>query len=444
MNQLDFFYILSDLTLEEVFTAYYDCRRKKRKSRSAIRFELNYEHNLYTLWQDTLNHRYQTTGSSVFIVARPVKREVFAATFRDRIVHHLVMMRLNHIFETIFCDYSFSCRKGKGTLIAVRNMQEAVQSCINNNKECYVLRLDIQGYFFNINKEILRTKLHQVVNQHNSLTNKQNILYLLDVILEKNPIDGCLFHSPKKAWNDLPHSKSLFHSEKNCGLPIGNLTSQVFANLYLNDFDHYVCSLDKDLYYGRYVDDMVLIHPDREFLLHVRDLIRDYLKTKLGLTLHPKKISLQHYTKGFLFVGAYIKPGCIYPSKRFQKSFYRKINEINKRWQALKENELDKKLIDNTLSSINSYFGFLKYYNAWRVKLKAWNMLDERIRTCFVTDENLNKITLKPEIKKELILIYRRKLTPPMRRTKLQKRLKELDSGFSCEMGINHQINIKK
>ncbi len=420
MEQTDFFNLLPDLTLEEVFQAYYECRQKKRGTRSALRFEMHYEHNLHNLWQDIVQRRYHITPSSTFIVTSPVMREIFAATFKDRIVHHLVIGRLLGIFENLFIDYSYSCRSGKGTLYAVRSVEKMMKECsMYYTQDCYVLRLDIQGYFFHINKRILKEKLHKIVNEKYFATNRGAILYLLDEILANNPVSQCRFHSPKKMWQDLPKSKSLFFSKKDCGLPIGNLTSQIFANLYLNDFDHYVSEMDKDLYYGRYVDDMILIHPSREFLLKAKDDIENYLETNLDLKLHPKKISLQHYKKGFLFVGAYIKPNRIYPGKRLQKSFYKRMQALNKRWETQPENKYDKKLVLETLSSINSYFGLLKHYDAWRVKLKGWNMLSQRIRNMFSADMDFKKVTLNADIRKKILEDSRRLLRPAWAKRKI-------------------------
>ncbi len=411
MEQIDFFDLLPDLTLEDVFQAYYECRRKKRGTFSALRFEMNCEHNLYCLWQDILNHRYQIKSSAAFIVQKPVMREVFAASFRDRIVHHLVIGRLNNVFERLFNDYSFSCRAGKGTLYAVRTINQMLKECSSYyTQDCYVMRLDIQGYFFHINKDILWQQVQNIINTHYHNSNKEIILYLLSEILKNNPIHDCHLETPIESWEGLPKSKSLFYSAKNCGLPIGNLTSQVLANLYLTEFDHYVCSLDNNLFYGRYVDDMVLIHQDQMFLMQVKENIQRFLSEKLGLTLHPKKTTIRHYKQGFLFVGSYIQPGRIYPGKRLQKAFYKCIEELNKQWENIPEKEINIPLIQNTLSRINSYLGLLKYLNAWRIKLKGWNRLSQRIRNVYTINRTLTRIKIRPEIKQKIAAASRKEL----------------------------------
>ena len=410
MEQINFYELLVDLTLEEVFEAYFDCRKNKRRTISALRFELDYEHHLIELWQDITSKRYQIRPSSTFIVTYPVRREVFAAAFRDRIVHHLIINRLMHIFEGLFIRHSYSCRVGKGTLDGIRCVSDMLKQCSDNYQtNAYILRLDIQGFFFHIDKKILHKKLKKMVDTHYFSSNKSTILYLLEQVLQNNPIHNCHMRSDKSQWDLLPKSKSLFYSRKNCGLPIGNLTSQIFANFYLDDLDHYIVNMDKDLFYGRYVDDLVLIHKDRNFLVQAKEKIQTYLQQQLHLSLHPKKISLTHYGQGCAFIGAYIKPGRIYPSKRFQQAFLRRIDDLNKKWQSINE-EYTEELIMYTLSSINSYLGLLKHYNAFRFKVKAWNRLCPKIREVFYADIPLHKIAIRPEIKQKLRNELRKKL----------------------------------
>ena len=163
----------------------------------------------------------------------------------------------------------------------------------------------------------------------------------------------------------------------------------------------------------RYVDDLVLIHPDKAFLKETQHKIQHYLQQNLGLTLHPKKIVLQHYAKGFAFTGVFIKPGRIYPTKRFKASFYRKADEINRWWQEAL-NPLDDRLIEKTLSSLNSYLGLLKHYDCWRMRLKAWNMLHPSIHDMFWINRDLTKVSVRDEIKEKRRVLLRQKVLPPL------------------------------
>ncbi len=405
--------ILNNLELSELLAAYYDCRKKKRRTLSALRFEINYERNLYRLWRDIVSKRYHIRPSNAFIVTRPVRREVFAASFCDRIVHHLVINRIMSIMERIFIRHSYSCRVGKGTLDGIVCVDDMLrQSSDKYSRDSYILRLDIRGFFFHINKNILLEKLKKLINETYFEDNKETLLYLLEETLMNNPINGCHLRSKKSQWDLLPRSKSLFFSYENCGLPIGNLTSQIFANFYLNDLDHYIESLDENLFYGRYVDDLVLVHKDRRFLEQAKVKIQRYLMTHLKLQIHPLKISLTHYGQGCAFIGAYIKPGRIYPSKRFQSALFKRIEQLNNKWDA-RNGRYDKALLDETLSSINSYLGLLKHFTAFRVKIKAWNRLNPEIRSVFHTDIHLNKIILDPQIKQIFSVAARLNHFPP-------------------------------
>ncbi len=415
MEQIDFFNLLSDLTLEDVFQAYFECRRNKRRTLSSLNFEMNYEQNLIQLWKDITQRRYQIADSNAFIVKYPVPREVFAAQFRDRIVHHLVIGRLLPHFEKAFSDYSYSCRAGKGTLYGIRDIEEMLKICSKNyTKNCFVLRLDIEGFFFHIDKRILHKQIISLVNNSYFKSNKSTILYLIDLILNDKPTIHCQKKTPQNSWKNLPRTKSLFYADRDCGLPIGNLTSQIFANFYLNGLDHYITQLNPELFYGRYVDDMVLIHSDKEYLCHVKNLIQTYLHNNLNLNLHPKKIVLQHYGKGFLFIGAYILPNRTYPSKRLQKSFYRRISYLNNLWKNKNMNTVEKELVNKTLCILNSYFGLLRNFNSWRIKLKGWNMLSPEIREVFFSDLNFSKVKMCDKMKERFRVEARNILQPPL------------------------------
>jgi hypothetical protein len=153
--------------------------------------------------------------------------------------------------------------------------------------------------------------------------------FLIQKIVFNSPLKNAFFKSPPSAWSDLPPDKSLINSAPNCGLPIGNLTSQVFANVYLNPLDHFIKRELKIKYYGRYVDDMVLIHSDKQVLLDSISKVREFMADELKLTLHPRKIKLQPASKGFDFLGAYIYPGKITAGRRVIKNFKKCVFEPN-------------------------------------------------------------------------------------------------------------------
>ena len=143
------------VALEEVFAAYYECRRCKRRTVNALAFELNFEREVVRLWREINSGTYKIGRSISFIVKYPVQREIFAADFRDRIVHHLVISKINPLFEKEFIAASYSCRSGKGTLYGVRDVRAMINDCAVGTGSCYVLRLDIRSFFMSIDKRIL-------------------------------------------------------------------------------------------------------------------------------------------------------------------------------------------------------------------------------------------------------------------------------------------------
>ena len=314
------------ISIEELFQAYISCRRLKRSTANAIAFEIDYESNLVALCEEINNGSYQPGRSITFIVERPVKREIFAADFRDRVVHHLIIGKLNPFFEKEFINDSYACRIGKGTHFGIQRINKFIRQCSQNyTKDCYVLKLDIKGFFMYIDKKILFEKLKVFINEKYKEQDKGLIIDLCRKVIFYDPTKKCIIKGKQKNWQGLPYDKSLFYSPENCGLPIGNLTSQIFANFYMNSFDHFIKHDLGIRYYGRYVDDFILVHSDKEHLKSLIPKIKDFLRLKLRLILHPNKIYLQHYTKGVKYLGAVIKPHRTYIANRTKGNFYEAI-----------------------------------------------------------------------------------------------------------------------
>jgi len=369
--QLDLFSIsgnnsIQNIKLDELFEAYYNCRKNKRNTINALAFEIDYEKNLVQLYNDINDRSYKIGQSMAFIVNKPVKREIFAADFRDRIVHHWLISKLNPIFEKEFINDSYACRVGKGTHFGIARVDGFIKSCSKNYTiDCYVLKLDVLGFFMHINRIHLWEKVHAFIK----LKYKQNDIDLIIEICRKiifnDSAKNCFIKGHKSDWNGLPINKSLFHSPVDCGLPIGNLTSQVFANFYMNSFDHFVKSTLNIRYYGRYVDDFVIIHTDKNYLVKIQKEILNFLQIKLHLTLHPKKIYLQHFSKGVKFLGTYIKPYRIYIAKRTKGNFYNAIKNQN---DVVRLNKPSKNEINYFLSVMNSYLGIMKHYDTFKLR----------------------------------------------------------------------------
>ena len=313
-------YFDTEQFLENLFELYFQCRKNKRYSFGALTFEVDFENNLMQLYRELQTKTWHPGSCNCFIVDKPVKREIFAAPFKDRIVHHILISELEPCFEKYFIHDSYACRKGKGTYMAIKRLFHFInsQTC-NNSQEAWILKMDIKGFFMNIERKKLYEKLELFIETKyrqsflEKLETDKNkkfkgqwifdlkeieeklsfVKYLTREIVFNDPTCSVNYKSPKRAWEGLPKDKSLFTTKTGYGLPIGNLTSQVFANFYLTEFDQ-------------------------------------FLKEELGLTLHPKKIYLQPAKIGVPFLGAYIKPNYIMAGKRVLKNFMQKARGYEK------------------------------------------------------------------------------------------------------------------
>ena len=359
----------SSIPLEDFFIAYYQCRKRKRSTINALEFEVDYEANLVKLWKDVNSGRYEIGRSICFLVTRPKLREIFAADFRDRIVHHVVMMRLEPLFEEIFIEDNYNCRKGKGTLYGVKRLHEQIQQCSNNyTEDCYVGKFDMQGFFMSIHKPTLWKMLEKFIEENYFGNDKRVILWLVEKIVTHCPQYNCIRKTPIHMWDRLARNKSLFTCGDDFGLPIGNLTSQCFANFYLHWFDLYV--KNEFGYYGRYVDDFYIICKDKKHIASFVKHMSDYLYSNLLVKLHPNKIYIQYYKKGVKFTGSVVKGERIYSSNVGVSNVYMAIHKFNEDIS-----------LDNTehfVQSLNSYWGFMKHHSSYNVKIRVFKLIDYR------------------------------------------------------------------
>jgi retron-type reverse transcriptase len=358
------------MLLADVFRAYYDARKNKRNTSSQLKFEMNLETNLVGLVHEIESRQYEVGRSICFIVDKPVKREVFAAAFRDRVVHHLLFNYLSPMIERTFIHDCYSCRKGYGTLCGINRVAGNIRKCTHNfTRDAYVQKLDISGYFMSINRKILLDKLFAILTKYadrkcgkgnlkwNEYIDYETIKYLLVKVVLNNPVDECIFRGDRAKWQGLPKTKSLFFAKKGCGLPIGNLTSQLFSNVYLSDFDNYMKRDEHIKYYGRYVDDIIMINSNRQKLNAVRNKVRNMLSSSLGLYLHPNKIYLQSVSKGFEFLGMRQREAILTPGKRMKHNLE---SVLTNYLMSISENITYGQVL-LFRSKINSYIGLLKH-----------------------------------------------------------------------------------
>jgi hypothetical protein len=308
--------------------------------------------------------------------------------------------------EKFKSDDSYSTRKGKGTLYGIEHVAEHIRLCSENyTKECYILKIDIRSFFMKISKRRLYDLTEELLHERYGGNDLAILLYLLRETIFNRPEKNCIRKTPPQSWRGLPKDKSLFHSDGSCGLPIGNLTSQLLALNFLDGLDHLISEEWGVKHYGRYVDDMVLVHPSKEHLIEVKAKIAGWL-SEHGLSLHPRKIYLQHYTKGVLFIGGMILPGRKYLSNRTVGFCYDAIDRLNR--LAAGSPDYVKTHGEEFVSTINSYLGMMRHFSSYNLRCKVMSRIGKEWWQVIYFAGHLEKVVLKKryrqiECKKEEI-----------------------------------------
>lgn len=261
------------ICLENLLAAWQEFVIGKSKKCDVQEFQLRLMDNLILLHRDLATGAYRHSGYHAFNICDPKPRSIHKAVVRDRIVHHAIYNILYPFFDRTFIADSYSCRDEKGTHKAVNRFREfAYAVSKNNTRTCWVLKGDIRKFFANIDHNILK----RILAEH--IPDKM-ILNLLDEVIDS------------------------FHAKPGVGLPLGNLTSQLLVNIYMNKFDQFVKHKMKIKYYIRYADDFVILSDDRNTLVSQIRLISDYLAQELKLTLHPDKLYIKTLNSGLDFLG---------------------------------------------------------------------------------------------------------------------------------------------
>ena len=251
--------------------AWRKARKGKTKRDYVKKFEENLDYNLKVLYNELKSQTYKPKPLKTFILRDPKTRRISKSAFRDRIVHHALCNIIESLFDKTFIYDSCANRKGKGTLFALNRFNVFQRKVTHNlSKEAFCLKADIKHYFQEVDREILLSIIKRKIKC-------QRTICLIKLILDN--------------FNDIK------------GMPLGNLTSQFFANVYLNELDQFAKHKLKTKYYIRYVDDFVILHNSKLQLKIWRVYISDFLKSKLKLELHPDKSKIVNISKGVDFVG---------------------------------------------------------------------------------------------------------------------------------------------
>lgn len=384
------------ITLEEVYAAFYDCRRHKGSTHGCMEYELNYIGNNYQLYAELNSMTYEISQSRAFCVTRPKLREVFCAAYRDRIVHHLLALKFTSLLEGELTDKAYACRKGKGTEYGIRDVQAQIERVSRGYTiEAWVLRGDMQGFFMSIDRLRLYTLLERIIRVRYHGKDIEWWLWLWKKVVMHNPTTNCIKVGDPSLFKRLPKNKSLFTCGEGKGLPIGNLPSQMLANLLLATFDKLMIRrMGANGGYGRYVDDFVAIHGDKSLLLDAIQWAREYLCDELGLTLHPRKLSIQRASQGVRFTGVMMRPNRTLPNPRIVEHLYAAIDEFGMTTDPRGE------LLYRHVNRINSLLGIIACRNSYNVRRKAWLMMPHRDRV-YCANMRAIKIKTKYKLKNE-------------------------------------------
>lgn len=362
-----------DLSLENLYRQYYLCRRNKRNTVNALRFEANQEKNLIGLQEALLDRTYRPSRSVCFFATKPKLREIFAADFRDRVVHHLLVDYLEKIWEPIFIHDSYACRTGKGVHAGVQRLQTFIRQVARNGTQpAWYLQLDVRNYFMRIDKDILFGLLERKLKGDTARWLTRLLVFhdcTADYIMRGNP----------KLLDVLPSHKSLIGGDACKGLPIGNLNSQFFANVYLNELDQFVKHELKCRHYVRYCDDFILLANNVETLRDWQVRIETRLRENLALELHPVQ-RLAPVSNGVDFLGYIVRRDYLLVRRRVVNNLKSKLRA----YRALLVDEqdgvrcyrFDEHLLDELAAVVSSYLGHLKMANSWRLVQSLWQRFD--------------------------------------------------------------------
>jgi len=317
-----------------LFLAWKEFRAGKRKKTDVLVFEKNLKENILKLHRELKDKTYKHSDYVSFYINDPKLRKINKATVQDRVLHHAIFRKLYPAFDKLFIFDSYSCRDEKGTHRAVNRLRKfAGKVSKNNTKTCFFLKCDVKKFFDSIDHGILMELIKKEIKDNDSL-------WLIEKIIKS------------------------FSAAENKGLPLGNITSQLFANIYLNELDKFIKHSLKVKYYIRYCDEFLIIDTNSTHLENLIPKVSDFVDKNLNLFLHPEKTIIKKYRQGVDFLG-YVS----FPRHRIlrTKTKNRIINKIKSKLFLLKQDKLSGQSFNQT---IQSYFGVLKHCNGHKIKEK--------------------------------------------------------------------------
>lgn len=328
------------IALPNLYHAYNDARKGKSDT-IYLEFNKNLHENLWKLHEDLQNNAYVPSPYTIFYVNDYKKRKIMAPHFRDHILHHAIYNYLEQIYDSTFIYDSFACRKNKGTHKSFFRLKKALNKYNQND---YFMKCDITKYFSSIDHYSLMAIIEK------KITDKK-LLWLLGEIINSHTEES------------LPsHTHNPYYEVQRKGIPIGNLTSQLFANIYLNELDYFVKHKLRVKHYIRYVDDFMILNKDAQYLHKVWQEIHVFLKNQLYLKLEPRKTQINKISFGADFVGYVGFKNCVRVRTKNYQMFKRKLKVKVARYHR---GEVPFESLD---ASFISYRGHLSHTNSNKIK----------------------------------------------------------------------------
>ncbi|MBI4146066.1 hypothetical protein HY489_01880 [Candidatus Woesearchaeota archaeon] len=325
--------------------AFRRARKGKTRKPYVVDFERDLEKNLLRLQDELINHTYSPRPLETFVIKDPKTRKISRSDFRDRVVHHALCNMIEPIFDKTFICDSFANRTGKGTLKAIERFEYfARKVSLNWSRASFVLKADVRKYFDNVDHEILLRILKRMINDERSE-------WLCHIIIKN------------------------FSTSPGKGMPLGNLTSQFFANVYLNELDKFVKHVLKVKHYVRYVDDFVVLSPSAKNLHGIKSRIDDFLRTALCLELHPQKSIIKNMQGGVDFLGMRVFPKHRLLRKKNIRRFKRKLKVLNDEYQQSQISE------DKACEFLQGWCTYAMNACTWKWRMKVLDDFERSRRT---------------------------------------------------------------
>lgn len=306
-----------------MFSAWRIFRRGKGRRKDIMDFEMHLEDNIFSLYEEVKNDKYRHSLYKHFQIFDNKKRDIYKAEIKDRIIHQIIYDYLSSIFDPLFISDSYASRKNKGQYKAINVFRYFIKLAGSAHRDCYILKCDVRKYFDNVNHEVL-----------------------FNLIKEKVPCE--------KILKIIKEIISSYHSAVGlrAGIPLGNITSQIFANIYLDSLDQYVKKELKCRFYVRYNDDFVFVFQNNKGIANIRDKVIFFAKEKLFLDIPLNKTSIRKIGWGVDFLGFVVLPKAILLRDKTKHKIYANIN----------------------IKNANSYLAILKHFNSHNLKTKILSM----------------------------------------------------------------------